>query len=83
MTLNYEKYGRFCTELVEFACVPECKCLMSSFLFTSCYNVISSLTSILCLDNRKTRSETSTKTQSIFCWGLNVAISHKINCRGK
>ena len=69
MTLNYEKYGRFWTELVEFACFPECKCLMSSFLFTSCYNVMSSLMSILCLDNRTTLSETSTKTQSIFSAG--------------
>ena len=64
---NNEKYGGFRTELVEFACFPECNCLMSSFLFTSCCNVMSSLTSILCLDNRKTRSEASTKTQCIFC----------------
>ena len=41
---------------------------MSSFLFTSCYNVLPSLTSIVCLDNRTTRSETSTKTQCIFWW---------------
>ena len=58
---NNERYGGFRTELVEFACFPECNCLMSSFLFTSCYNVMSSLTSISCLDNRTTGSETSTK----------------------
>ena len=62
-----ERYGGFRTELVEFACFPECNCLMSSFLFTSCYNVMSSLTSILCLENRTTRSETLTKTR---CWGV-------------
>ena len=57
-----ERYGGFRTELVEFACFPEYNCLMPSFLFTSCCNVMSSLTSILCLENRTTRSETSTKT---------------------
>ena len=41
---------------------------MPSFLFTSCYNVMSYLTSILCVDNRTTLSETSAKTQCIFCW---------------
>ena len=45
----------------------ECKCLMPSSLFTSSYNVMSSLKSVLCLDNKTTRSETSTKTQCIFC----------------
>ena len=31
---------------------------MSSFLVTSYYNVITSLTSVLCTDNRSKRSET-------------------------
>ena len=62
-----EKYGRFWTEIVELACFPECNCSMSLFLLTSCYNVMSSLTSIICLDNRTTLSETLTKTQCIFC----------------
>ena len=39
-----ERYGGFRAELVEFACFPKCNCLMPSFLFTSCYNVMSSLT---------------------------------------
>ena len=68
-----EKYDIFWTGLVEFAWFPECNCLMSSFLFTSCYDVMSSLTLILCLDNRTTRSETLTKTQCIFCWKLIIA----------
>ena len=60
---NYnEKYDRFWTELVEFSWFPECNCLMSSFLFTSCCSVMSSLVSILCLDKRTTGFETSTKT---------------------
>ena len=62
-----EKYGRFWTEIVELACFPECNCLMSLFLLTSCYNVMSSLTSVICLDNRTTLCETLTKTQCIFC----------------
>ena len=67
----YFSYDRFQTELVQCAWFPECNCLMSSFLFTSCYNVMSSVTSVLYLDNRTTRSETSTKTQCTFCWRWN------------
>ena len=37
-----------------------CNCLMSSLIFTSCYNVLSSFTSIICLHN--------SRTQCIFCW---------------
>ena len=41
---------------------------MSSFLFTSYYNVMSSLKSVLCFGDRTTRSETSTETQCVFWW---------------
>ena len=71
-----EKYVRFRTKLIEFAWFPECNCLMSSFLFTSFYNVMSSLTSILCLENRTTRSETSPKPQCICCRRL-----HLVHCK--
>ena len=60
-----EKYDRFRTEIVEFVVFPECNRLVSSFLFTRCYNVMSSLTSILCLNNRITRSERQRK-HSVF-----------------
>ena len=55
-------------ELVEFARFTKCNYLMHLFLFTPCYNVMSYLTSVLCLDNANgtTNSETSTKTQCIF-----------------
>ena len=43
---------------------------MSSFLFTSCYNVMFSLTSTLCLDNRITRSESSTKINFRECYKI-------------
>ena len=45
---------------------------MSLFLFTSYCNFVSSLTLILCLDNRTTCSETLTKKHRIFCWKLNL-----------
>ena len=45
------------TELVESASFPECNRLMSLFLFTSLYNIMSSLTPLLCLENGTTRSE--------------------------
>ena len=73
-----EKYGRFWTEIVELACFPECNCLMSLFLLTSCYNVMSSLTSIICLDNRTTLSETLTKTQCIFCCEFILASQFRV-----
>ena len=58
---DHEKCDRFQTELVDIVVFPECDCLISSFLFTSCNNVISSLTSILYLDNKTTRSERQQK----------------------
>ena len=51
---------------LELAVFLECNCLMSSFLFASCYNVMSSFTSILCLDKKAKRSKMSTKIQYIF-----------------
>ena len=73
-----EKYVIFWTELVEFAWFPECKSWMTSFLFTSCYIVMSSLTSILCLYHRTTRSETSTITKCIFCWMVEIFMNRKV-----
>ena len=52
---------------------------MSSYLFKSCYNVMSSLMSIFCLDNRAVRSEASTKTHCIFCWRWNLILAKIFN----
>ena len=56
---------KFRTELVEFACFHECNCLMYLFFFTSCYNIMSSLMSILCFDSR-TASLKRRQKQSVF-----------------
>ena len=53
-----------------FVDVLECVGLLSRH--KTDLKVMSSLTSILCLGNKTTRSERSTKTQCIFCWRLNL-----------
>ena len=45
-------------ELLEFAWFSECNCLISSFLYTTFYDLMLYLTSMLCLDNRARQFET-------------------------